>query len=84
MERARILALIAEFVTELDSGADVSPTESAAFTDLGVDSLSLIDLLFALERRLGIEIPDEALSGISTVGDLVDYVIGRNAPAGQY
>lgn len=84
MERARILALIAEFVTELDSGADVSLTESAAFTDLGVDSLSLIDLLFTLERRLGIEIPDEALSGISTVGDLLDYVIGRNAPAGQY
>ncbi len=84
MERARILALVDKFVTELDPGAEVQVTETATFTDLGVDSLNLIDLLFALERELGVKIPDEALPAISTVGDLLDYVIGRPTPAGRH
>ena len=54
MERARIFALIDEFVTELGAGDDVQVTEAVTFTDLGVDSLSLIDLLFTLERQLGV------------------------------
>lgn len=71
MERGRVHTLIAEFA---DPTASVPVSDEAAFTDLGIDSLNLIDLLVALERRLGVQVPDEALPGIATVGDLLDHI----------
>ncbi|KJK41331.1 acyl carrier protein [Streptomyces variegatus] len=43
----------------------------ASFDDLGLDSLSQIELATALKKRLGIVITDEELSEISVVGDIV-------------
>jgi acyl carrier protein len=42
--------------------------------DLGIDSLSLIDVAVAAEDRFGIRIPDENLGRFQTVGDAVDYI----------
>jgi acyl carrier protein len=44
---------------------------------LGIDSLDRIELLFELEERFGIEIPDEVLSSICTIGDLLAYLHSR-------
>ncbi|MBQ0986520.1 acyl carrier protein [Streptomyces sp. F63] len=43
----------------------------ATFDDLGLDSLSQIELATALKKRLGIVISDEELSEISVVADIV-------------
>ena len=40
-------------------------------TDLGLDSLTRLDLLLVLERRLGETIPDARLANLETVGDVV-------------
>ena len=42
--------------------------------DLGIDSLKAIVILSELEDRLGIEIPNEIIGSIHTVGDIVTKV----------
>ena len=49
--------------------------ESASFTeDLGADSLDVVELVMAFEDEFGIEIPDEEVGEIKTVGDAVTYI----------
>ncbi len=55
-------------------------TESASFTnDLGADSLDTVELIMEFERVFNIKISDEEGSGISTVGDAIEYVKGKLA-----
>jgi acyl carrier protein len=42
--------------------------------DLGADSLALLNLAEALEKRYGIEIPSDDLVDIANVGELVKLV----------
>jgi acyl carrier protein len=42
--------------------------------EVPVDSLALLDVLLRVEKRLGVEIDDEALGRVRTVGDLVDCI----------
>ena len=43
-------------------------------TDLGADSLDLVEILMSLEEEFSISIPDEAIPTIKTVGDLVAFI----------
>ena len=52
-------------------------TEDTTFENLGVDSLGLVDLTLSLEQK-GYTIPEEKLSEIKTVGDLLRG-LGGNA-----
>jgi len=45
-----------------------------SLADLGMDSLDTITMLFELETRLDISIPDDAAKSVRTVGDVVDGV----------
>jgi acyl carrier protein len=49
--------------------------------DLGLDSLAMIELLFKIEEAFDLEIPNDDLSKITTVGDVVAYVEARVQPA---
>ena len=50
-------------------------TDGASITgDLGADSLDVVDLLMSLEDEFEIEIPDEEIENIRTVGQLVKYI----------
>ncbi len=54
--------------------------------DLGLDSLAMIELLFKIEETFDLEIPNDDLSQITTVGDVIAYVErrlgnGAGAPA---
>ena len=48
--------------------------------DLGLDSIATIELLFKLEEVFDLQIPDEDLKGLLTVGQVVKYVQKRLAP----
>ena len=53
-------------------------TEGASITgDLGADSLDLVDLAMSIEDEFDIELSDEALEKIKTVGDLAVYIEDR-------
>lgn len=75
-----ILDELRELVIEhlgLDPGARIT-LESSFTKDLGADSLDLVELIFALEKKFKIEISDEDAGNLITVQDAVDYLRGRN------
>lgn len=42
--------------------------------DLNADSLDLVELVMALEDEFGLEIEDDEVDAIKTIGDAVDYL----------
>jgi len=53
-------------------------TEDAKFIeDLGADSLDQVELVMALEESFGAEIPDEDAEKLTTVGEAIKYVEGK-------
>ena len=54
------------------SKEDVVP--DAKLEELGIDSLKAINILFELEEEFDIEIPNEVISEMVTVGDIVNCV----------
>jgi acyl carrier protein len=56
--------------------ANIKP-ESSLAEDLRMDSFSAVETAFDLEEKFGIQIPNEALSNVKTVKDIVDYIFGQ-------
>lgn len=57
-------------------GVDASKVtlETNVATDLGADSLDLVEILMSLEDEFGVSIPDEQIAEIKTVKQIVDFV----------
>lgn len=49
-------------------------TETSFRDDLNADSLDLVELIMALEDEFGLEIEDEDLDSIKTIGDAVEHI----------
>ena len=61
-------------VDQLDVEED-KVTEAASITDdLGSDSLDVVDLVMSFEEEFDIEIPDDQVEKIKTVGDIVKFI----------
>ena len=61
-------------VDQLDVEED-KVTEAASITDdLGADSLDVVDLVMSFEEEFDIEIPDDQVEKIKTVGDIVKVI----------
>lgn len=59
---------------QLDVEPDSITRESRLVEDLKADSLDVVELIMDLEQEFDIEIPDEELPKVRTVGDIQDYV----------
>lgn len=74
--QARIIELVAK-------SKNLPPADirmETTFDELQIDSLDKINLSFAVEEMFAIEIPDENLNSLKTVGDVVRGVeMLRNA-----
>lgn len=46
----------------------------ATLQELGADSLAAVELMMAMEEATGVSIEDEAMAGLKTVGDIMDYI----------
>jgi acyl carrier protein len=57
--------------------------DTKLFEHLGLDSITIIQLLFALEDRTGLEVDADELDTevFKTVGSLTDFVAGKLADA---
>lgn len=59
-------------------GLTADLTRETLIADLGIDSFSIVEIIYEVEEKLGIEVPfnanDNALAGMKTVGDLIDAV----------
>lgn len=51
--------------------------DSNLIDDLKADSLDIAALMLDLEEQYGIEIPDEELANLRTVGDIAAYLEAR-------
>lgn len=71
--------MVLEKVTEilcdqLDVNAEKVTMEASITDDLDADSLDVVDLVMSLEEEFDVEIPDEEVENIKTVGDIVKYI----------
>ena len=59
---------------QFDVNEDTITPETDIGGDLGADSLDVVDLLMSLEDEFDVEIPDEEVENLITVGKLVAYL----------
>ncbi len=64
-------------VEQLDVEEDEVTLEAVITDDLGADSLDLVDLVMSLEEAFDIEIDDDQVEQIKTVGDVVKFIEER-------
>lgn len=46
--------------------------------DLGVDSLEIFEIVMSLEEEFDMEIPNEDIENIKTVGEVVSYINNKS------
>ena len=67
----KVKAIVAEqFEVEEDKITEATDLQD----DLGADSLDVVDLLMSIEDEFEIEVPDDEIENIKTVGALVNYI----------
>lgn len=59
---------------QLELEEDAVTLDSVLLEDLGADSLDLVDLVMTFEDEFDMEISDEDLENIKTVGDVVRFI----------
>ena len=68
----KIRALLAE---QLDIDPEKITPDSDIMSDFEADSLDIVDMVMTLEDEFGIEVPDDAIESLRTVGDVVKVVV---------
>ena len=68
---ARVKKIIVE---ETNRNEDEIKLESSFTEDLGADSLAVVQIVMNIEDEFGIEIPDEEVESIKTVGNAVEHI----------
>ena len=67
----KVKALLVE---ELSINPDDIKLEAELENDLGINSLELADLVFLCEEKFSIQIDDDDIKNLITVGDVVNYL----------
>ncbi len=77
--RTKLLHMFRTTATEVVEKDFHHVQESTVISELAIDSLGMLEIIGSLERQLRIQIPDESLTGLTTVRDLLDVVEKRMA-----
>jgi acyl carrier protein len=67
----KVKAILSE---QFDVEEDSITLDTTIAEDLGADSLDIVDLLMSIEDEFEIEVPDDEVENIKTVGELVKYI----------
>jgi acyl carrier protein len=67
----KIKSILAE---QLDVDVEELTLETDIAKDLNADSLDVVEILMSLEDEFSVEIPDEEIENIKTIGDLAEYI----------
>ena len=67
----KVKAILAE---QFDVDEDKITEATDLQDDLGADSLDVVDLVMSIEDEFEIEVPDDEIENIKTVGALVNYI----------
>lgn len=70
-----VLNKIKEIIaTQFNVDEDEISQETSFKDTLNADSLDLVELIMALEDEFGLEVEDDEVDAIKTVGDAVEYI----------
>lgn len=65
-----------EIIKEHAVGLTAPLTRETPIADLGIDSFSIVEIIYEVEEKLGVEVPFNAnenpFGDMATVGDLID------------
>ncbi len=64
----------AMLAAQLGADEEELTMETNIAKDLEADSLDVVELLMTIEDEFSIEIPDEEIENIKTIGDLTEYI----------
>lgn len=85
-DAARVLALVRALVSEVQSGASrprLTITLDSSFDrELGLDSLTRLELLARVEKGFGVALPERSLAEVETPRDLLGAIRAAEAGAG--
>lgn len=74
----KILDEIVELLSKcLNIEKNAIQVSSRIMEDLGADSLEVIELVMAFEDKFKLNIPDEDIETLSTVEDIVKYIVSK-------
>ncbi len=75
MTRDEVLQVLRDKAVEmLEVDADAVQEDKSFVEDLKVDSLSLVEYTMDLEDELGVDLPEEELVDVTTIGAFVDVI----------
>ena len=78
MEKQKVFDIVKEKILDQLPIDESRITESADLKDdLGADSANLMMLVMDLEEAFDTQVEDDAIMGIKTVGDIVNYIASR-------
>ncbi|MFM2420590.1 MAG: hypothetical protein RL385_5313 [Pseudomonadota bacterium] len=77
MHRPQLIRLFRDLASEIAERDLSFVQEDSAITELGIDSLAMLELVGSMERKLHIRVPDEQLVGLITVRELLELVERR-------
>ena len=78
MDRNEAFAKFTDNAVEVLAVDPAKVTPEASFADdLGADSLDLVELVMALEETFDIEVAEDELNGISTVGEAFELIYAK-------
>ncbi len=73
---AEIETTLLEIIKEHAVGLVGDPTRETEIADLGIDSFSIVEIIYEVEEKLGVEVPFNAnenpFGEMKNVGDLID------------
>lgn len=84
MTEQEVLSQVRDALVQIKVPGGESATMEQEWADLDVDSLDLVEVVRILEDHYGIEIVDEKMEGVATVGDAVRLILeieGASEPA---
>ena len=67
----KIRTILAELLSIDESTIEM---DSLIIDNLGADSLDLVDAIVTINDEFGVEIPDEEIENLRSVGDVVKYI----------
>jgi acyl carrier protein len=76
-DKKNLIEIFRTVATRVDKREFNHVNNDSVITDLGIDSLSMMQIVGEMETELGVMIPDEDLVEIITVGDLCKKVEAR-------
>ena len=78
LSRQEVLEIVRDVLADILSVDPGSISEGQSFVDdLGADSLDTVELVMALEEEFDIEVPEEDLKDIQTIGQAFDLVVSK-------